>query len=457
MKRIDAIAWCESKLGQALDFDGQYGAQCVDLFNFYFQYLTGRNPYSAGFGVNSAYQLFDVRDGDFDYIVNNPNDANQMPNAGDIMIFNGGLPGSGGHGHVAVFVSGDSSAFTVYEQNWGGMFVKKQTHPWTGYERGWLAFKNFTPDVALNERVVSAGGVNYRTEANTSSSIIETFVSGDVLVVDGWKHSQAVDGNDIWFRGAFRKGWLWSGAFTNTSVGNLPEIKDSVVTPPTPTPKPIAAYPNLVNIKASDVPSWISFETVLDPHYSTPQSYLDDNGYEYNPVEHQAHWWGSPLDNTTHDGTVNYIKNKDDLSTNFVTSANRITYMVDLNNVAWTTGKGNRYGWKNEIDPKLTEDVYVTAGWLVFKVEQLNPKLKDENIKLHKEYMPTDCSRVDVVLVRQIAEQFATGERSEATGKLVEPIPEPIPTPNPNPQPKPPMSFKEFIKAIIKFFSGIFK
>ena len=27
----EAVAWAQSQLGKALDYDGQYGAQCVDL------------------------------------------------------------------------------------------------------------------------------------------------------------------------------------------------------------------------------------------------------------------------------------------------------------------------------------------------------------------------------------------------------------------------------------------
>ena len=35
----DAINWCASKIGQALDYDGAYGAQCVDFIMYYYQFL----------------------------------------------------------------------------------------------------------------------------------------------------------------------------------------------------------------------------------------------------------------------------------------------------------------------------------------------------------------------------------------------------------------------------------
>lgn len=140
MTRNEAIGWVQSKLGQALDFDGRYGAQCFDLFNFYYQYLTGRNPYGDGFGVEGAKDIWNVRVPYFDYIQNNPNDANQLPSPGDIIIYDGGLSGSGGYGHVAIV--GESKQ-VYYEQNWGGMYVKRNTRAFNGHEIGWLSFKGF--------------------------------------------------------------------------------------------------------------------------------------------------------------------------------------------------------------------------------------------------------------------------------------------------------------------------
>lgn len=33
-----AINWCKERLGKALDYDGIYGAQCVDLIKYYYKY-----------------------------------------------------------------------------------------------------------------------------------------------------------------------------------------------------------------------------------------------------------------------------------------------------------------------------------------------------------------------------------------------------------------------------------
>ena len=35
----DAITWVQSQVGKAIDYDGVYGAQCVDLIKAYYNYL----------------------------------------------------------------------------------------------------------------------------------------------------------------------------------------------------------------------------------------------------------------------------------------------------------------------------------------------------------------------------------------------------------------------------------
>ena len=35
----EAVSWANSQLNQSLDYDGRYGAQCVDLIMYYCDYL----------------------------------------------------------------------------------------------------------------------------------------------------------------------------------------------------------------------------------------------------------------------------------------------------------------------------------------------------------------------------------------------------------------------------------
>ena len=41
--RNEAVEWAIAQVGKALDYDGAYGAQCVDLIKYYYAYL-GEKP-----------------------------------------------------------------------------------------------------------------------------------------------------------------------------------------------------------------------------------------------------------------------------------------------------------------------------------------------------------------------------------------------------------------------------
>lgn len=118
-----------------------YGGECVALVA---QYLVER-------GLPIAYA--NAKDwwghpaisGAYDFIVNNPNDYNQVPTKGDVLVWNGGLAGSGGYGHIAIFdhINGPGS-FTSFDQNWGGRQAHFVTHNWNNII-GWFRPKQATP------------------------------------------------------------------------------------------------------------------------------------------------------------------------------------------------------------------------------------------------------------------------------------------------------------------------
>lgn len=143
--RAQAIQWAQDQKGKALDYDKQYGAQCVDFFRFYTEYLFGVGAYNIVGSVTGASQILDRAPADkFTKVINDPNNLNQLPEPGDILIYKSNLPGSGGFGHVGIIISVNSSGYTIAEQNWGGMYVKVQYRNWNGYESGWLKPKVFT-------------------------------------------------------------------------------------------------------------------------------------------------------------------------------------------------------------------------------------------------------------------------------------------------------------------------
>ncbi len=277
-------------------------------------------------------------------------------------------------------------------------------------------------------KVQNSTGVNGRAEPNTTSAIVKEYAQGEILDFAGWIKGQNVNGIDTWYVGKYSETFWWAGAFEDKSTNGLPEIIKEVtpVTPPpvvTPpvTPQPVD-NPDIIDITASDIPTWIRYDEVADPDdkATTNQEAKDYYKVAYKPIELHAHWWGSPNAGSTHDGTVSHLKNTTDLSVNFVLSENRITKMVKLTTLAYTTGQRNPYGWKIETDPKLTEGVYKTLGALTYIVEKKNPRLANEPIRLHKEFMSTACSEIDVAKVRAYANKFVSGELDINTGNTKE-------------------------------------
>lgn len=93
-----------------VDFDGQFGAQCVDLYRQYCQEVL-QVPQSPP--VNGAADIWNnYLKGFFTQISNTPTG---IPQLGDILIWSKKLNGIG---HVAICVTADLDTFTSFDQNW---------------------------------------------------------------------------------------------------------------------------------------------------------------------------------------------------------------------------------------------------------------------------------------------------------------------------------------------------
>jgi hypothetical protein len=89
--------------------------------------------------------------GDFNWIENNPIDYNQIPNRGDIVVWSGSLPGSGGYGHVDIWDEKlRPGVFNGCDQNWGGRDVHFQEHTYD-YILGWWRPKQVAPPQSVPE------------------------------------------------------------------------------------------------------------------------------------------------------------------------------------------------------------------------------------------------------------------------------------------------------------------
>jgi len=124
-------------LGQRLDFDGYYGTQCVDLFNYYLKEVLGINNPIQQFSVASAYQIWNygANNSLFKRIENTPT---AVPEIGDIIIFD--KSNSFPHGHVSIFLEGDAKKLVSLDQHFPlGSPVAKVTHDYLNPKViGWL-------------------------------------------------------------------------------------------------------------------------------------------------------------------------------------------------------------------------------------------------------------------------------------------------------------------------------
>ncbi len=130
-------------LGKKIDFDNAYAGQCVDLFR---QYCKEVLVISQPKRVAGAADFWTNYDSDpnlknnFDKIANTPTG---IPLKGDVVLWN--KRAGGGFGHVAVFISGNATQFTSFDQNWPTLSVCTKTEH--GYQNvyGWLHPKVSTP------------------------------------------------------------------------------------------------------------------------------------------------------------------------------------------------------------------------------------------------------------------------------------------------------------------------
>ena len=104
--RDDAVAWVNSQNGKWLDYDGYYGAQCVDLIYYYYQYLG-----ATVLGGNASAYADNKLPAGWSRIKFNANAKDVQP--GDIAVWTGTETG-----HVAIVVSADANGFNVAEQNY---------------------------------------------------------------------------------------------------------------------------------------------------------------------------------------------------------------------------------------------------------------------------------------------------------------------------------------------------
>lgn len=191
----DAVAWAQSKEGNYLDYDGHYGAQCVDFIYYYYQYL--------GVGV--------VGGNGCDYCWNElpngwsrtTNYSGYTPQPGDICVWGPYAPYCGEYGHVGIVVGGDANRINTLEQNVDGSPVRSMSRN--------------TSDITCFIRPDFASAVPQGHVMSQSEGAGQTIPDGDYYIVSKIAQDYFIDipGNDFNTQdGKNVQMWCWTSGMS---------------------------------------------------------------------------------------------------------------------------------------------------------------------------------------------------------------------------------------------------
>lgn len=191
---MNYFAWVERHLGKAVDFDGAYGAQCVDLIKYQLKEIHAISPGSWG-NARDYYERFADAEwagykkmqGDFERI---PNTADFVPMVGDIGVF---VPTDASDkktaGHIVCCTGeGTTKFFYSYDQNWTGKHdpCTRIKHKYVkDGSKGQLRFAGVlrAKDRSSYSKTVDRD-VNIRKGPGTGYTVIGEAKEGEKLMID---------------------------------------------------------------------------------------------------------------------------------------------------------------------------------------------------------------------------------------------------------------------------------
>lgn len=132
MPLITLEQYLAQRLGTSPDFDGYYGAQCMDNAQMFNRDCVGGPPL-----IGNAIDVWNTYPQAFYRRV--PNDPLNVPSPGSVVIWaQNATVGTGIYGHIAIFVHGDAHTFVSCDVNWPeGSNCHLQNHSYDGVI-GWL-------------------------------------------------------------------------------------------------------------------------------------------------------------------------------------------------------------------------------------------------------------------------------------------------------------------------------
>ena len=203
--REQAVDWARTKVGTAIDYDGAYGSQCVDLIKGY---------------SNELWNYYELR-GDAGAYVSNPlpddwrryRAGEAIPEPGDIVVFGAYQFGTGRYGHIGIVYWVDSSRY--YYVDYSGKYTGEP-----GAERS-AALNNYTAIIKPSfSNSTSSSSMNSAAEISNGEYYFENY-NGGVLTIDDYIPNGA-NINITDKSGLYRQMWriekLYDDSFKLTSM-----------------------------------------------------------------------------------------------------------------------------------------------------------------------------------------------------------------------------------------------
>lgn len=130
---LPLASWVASVLGHAVDVDGAWGAQCVDLANDWAQHGLGLPTFLGP----AAASMVPAKPGSWSWRANSPDN---YPEPGRVVVWDPNLAAAiGVSGHCAVVLTADVRHLVTVDQNWRGLRVATVfVHDYAGVAGWWL-------------------------------------------------------------------------------------------------------------------------------------------------------------------------------------------------------------------------------------------------------------------------------------------------------------------------------
>jgi hypothetical protein len=189
------------------------GYQCVDLAQFW----------AANFGyprfTGNAINIYNEAGGDYEQIANTPSG---VPNPGDLVVWGENAEaGTGAAGHVGIFVSGNATTLTVFNQN-APVGTPCHVQAWKNYAGivGWLRPKALVsaPPVVTAGTATVLRNCDVRVAPNTSAALGG---SQHLTTSETFEYSAIVQGQTVTENGVTSASWAHSDVGNYVWCGNL--------------------------------------------------------------------------------------------------------------------------------------------------------------------------------------------------------------------------------------------